>query len=325
MLRHTVVATLVLVGCSSPLPPPEGPVHGFVAQSVTLPIDPEKRPQLSIDIDGDGRKDNGFASLLGAVRGSGSTNDPQGRVTEEINRGTTLWLFELQALDLQNARYPALTVHYGVPMRGTTAADWFGGSGSFRYVDEAALQPAAGLTLIGRGQLRNGGATFGPFTAPYALPFGPGNSLEFTLQGAYVKLTVNADGSVDGVLDGAFSVQERDQKVFPRIVALLNDRIMRHDVGADAILMFFDTDGDGMISMQEFTGNDVVQGAFKPDVRLFDSHGRYSPRSRDAADAISLGVGFHLVPATIDAAPTERLDAAVTDDGGSDADGGAGH
>jgi hypothetical protein len=70
---------------------------------------------------------------------------------------------------------------------------------------------------------------------------------------------------------------------------------------ATTLLQAFDSDRDGIITIQELENNPLLMLAVSPDLDMLDASGNFNPGQDGAKDSYSVGLSFTCVPATFTA------------------------
>lgn len=280
----------------------------YVADTIIIPTMTGQSGMLALDIDKDGRPDNGLGNALSALANEGV--DLQPTVTDGVNTGSSIILADLQATALDNASGVGLRFYLGgnpnppacsdVTMPDTCGMHLMGGA-SFDFIvgspDDA---------LIG-GRLIDG--TFkaqAPGTVTLNLSFVEGKPpTTLKLIGTRTEFTVKADGTMSGELVGAIS----PALLSPVASQLIIDLITKDCIGtfpdcctADSPGKFFldlidSNDEDCMVTSEQVASNSIIRSLLSPDVDMFNGT-TFDPGVDGVDDSISLGLGFSAVGAT---------------------------
>lgn len=237
--------------------PPGTAFREFVVNSVTLPIG---AADFAVDLNGDSIADNGYQAIVAAFAQQGI--DSQAVINQAISSGNDILLVQQASADpmfLADTCATA-TIQAGVP----TAPPDFSGNGMFTAGPGPAVQftgPLAAGIFQGRA---NPAQTTG---VVFQLPFG-GVLVPVTLVAAQVKYTIDANGLLNGQVNGAILASD--------LPAIMN---------------------------QATAGNPTVTidpTLFDPDVQLYDSMGFYAPNAANTSkDSLSVGFGFTAVNAVV--------------------------
>ena len=309
------------------LPPPDmarqmacSPAGGalraqYVWNTVLVPL---VRSDYALDLNGDGRTDNQFGNLYGAL--ATQNLDVQNDATQAVTGGQSLTLIDAHADDLSNDACAASDVEAAQAM----ASPDFSGAGHFTVDATAVPGHFAGPFAAGTFSslpLPPSAAT--PVTMTFKLPL-LGAVIAVELVGAHVQYTRAADGTVTGgQLNGAIRNSEVQNVLVPALAASLTAQVQVTPLSPRAmvLLSIFDTGGradpgcaantcknpdgtcavahDDAIDVCEVATCSLIVNVLAPDVQMFDANGNYQPSPDNAhKDSLSLGVGFRAVPAT---------------------------
>ncbi|MSP61150.1 MAG: hypothetical protein EXR72_12560 [Myxococcales bacterium] len=137
-----------------------------------------------------------------------------------------------------------------------------------------------------------------PVTATVYLPlYTDSDPIAFPLVGLEIELRPDGAGFT-GVLHGAIRAADLDGPLLDAAWRGFLQMIAAHPDEHRMAVEVYDVDHDGMVSLAEFRANALTRNVLTPDVRLFDDAGRW--RSSPVCcvrDALSVGFGFHAVPA----------------------------
>lgn len=286
----------------------------YVWNAVLVPL---QRSQYALDLNGDGRADNQFGNIYGAL--AGQNLDVQNDATQAVNSGQSLTLIDAHADDFSADACAASDVEAAAPM---TSPD-FSGAGHFT-VDAAALPGHfAGTFAAGTFSslpLPESAAT--PVIMTLKLPL-LGAIIGVPLVGAHVQYTRAADGTVTGgQLNGAIRNSDVQNILIPALAASLTAQVQVTPLDARAmeLLFLFDNGGkadascsagtcknpdgtcaiahDNKIDVCEVATSGLITNVLAPDVQMFDASGNYHPsRDNTNKDSLSIGLGFSAVPA----------------------------
>jgi hypothetical protein len=288
---------------------PTGAFHArFVAKQITLP---QQRSDFAVDLNGDGKPDNQYGNIVGALKANNS--DPQTGVDQQVASGQILLLADVFSSDpqLSSDTCAGGTV---TNAKAQPSPD-FSGKGSFTV--DSSVTP---------GQFKGAltSATFAsqPTAAQATIPvqldvYLPLFSFDPTTPAQRVPLTAGqlkldvatGRGQVNGV------IKKADVDTAMANVAVLLDMQVKSNPTSSTskqMLQIFDTggtpsgacgqacqnpdgscakSGDGTISVCEVTTNSLIKNVLAPDVDMFDASGNYAPNPANT-DKDSLSVGF---------------------------------
>jgi hypothetical protein len=291
-----------------------GDFHRFVVNSETLPM---SRVDSALDLNGDGRIDNQYGNIVGAL--ASQMLDSQSAVDAEIAAGHSLMLLRVQTADaqLQSDGQVGVTVYTA----NDQASPDFSGSGSFTVNNATPPVTFYGRLTNGRFSSNDPATTPMPVTLTFRLPFdlsGGGSAIPVPLNGAHLQFSISPSGLMQGQINGSISQQTISGQIIPSVAQTLTARIMADPTSATSrqIAMIFDvgdgssgtcmnpdgttgTPNDGRIDPCEVAGNPIISNTLKPDVEIFDATGAYAPNPANTKkNALSVGVGFTAVAAT---------------------------
>ena len=287
----------------------------YVWNGVVVPL---QRSQYALDLNGDGRVDNQFGNLFGAL--AGQNLDVQNDATQAVTSGQSLTLIDAHADDFSNDACAASDVEAANAM---TSPD-FSGAGHFT-VDAAAMPGHfAGMFVAGTfSSLPLPSSATTPVDMTFELPL-LGAIIGVQLVGAHVQYTRAADGTITGgQLNGAIRNADMQNVVIPALAASLTAQVQITPLGPRQmeLLAIFDyggksdpscaagtcknpngtcaVKGDHKIDICEVATAGLIQNVLAPDVQMFDANGTYHPSADNTQkDSLSIGLGFSAVPAT---------------------------
>lgn len=287
MRRTSLLLALVLSTCLGLVAPsvaakphhhaPKPVKHGYVVDRVLLPVSSTQATQYGVDLNGDGKVDNRFGTLLAALGSQGF--DVQGTLDSAMSSGAlvTLLSIETKTKNMKNAKKVRVRLFRGLP--GTTTVDGSAPSTELKAkIVKKVLVPKPGTVHL---------------AFPALLPGRP--SITFDLVQGRILGTCKANGCTNGRLVGGIPSVELDQLLVPEIGAALRAVVARDcpttppdpctsgTPGAQ-LLSLFDANHDGTISDDEVRGNAIIKGLLAPDVDLIGGDG--------VADSLSVGVAF---------------------------------
>jgi hypothetical protein len=287
----------------------------YVWNAVLVPM---QRSNYALDLNGDGRADNQFGNIFGAL--AGQNLDVQNDVTQAVTSGQCLTLIDAHADDFSDDACAASDVEAA----DAVVSPDFSGAGHFT-VDAAALPGHfAGTFAAGTFSslpLPPSAAT--PVIMTLKLPL-LGAIIGVQLVGAHVQYTRAADGTVTGgQLNGAIRSTDVQNILIPALAASLTAQVQVTPLSPRAmqILAIFDNGGkadpacsagtcknpdgtcavkgDNKIDICEIATSGLLQNVLAPDVQMFDANGNYQPSPDNThKESLSIGLGFSAVPAT---------------------------
>ncbi len=285
-------------------------VQGYVIDAIAIPV---SQSQFAVDLNRSGVARNQFAAFIARLIGP---NAAQQVADQAIDAGTDLLLVTQSSSDPALHRdscsgsifQPALaqappdfsgqgtftadTSQSAVQITGPISGGWFEG-----VVSQTALPPGLEVQLP-------------LFTGMASIP----------LIDVHASYVITNSGLMNGVLQGALPASSK-QVIIDDLAAQLTALVQANGPSAQSIENLLDTGGaastacgstcensdggcaaagDQRIDGCEVAANGEVQSELTPDVALFDSTGKFAPDPFNLhPDAISLGIGFTAVPATI--------------------------
>ncbi|HWE29091.1 MAG TPA: hypothetical protein VHB97_13880, partial [Polyangia bacterium] len=296
--------------------PAAGTAHAqYVWNAVMVPM---QRSDYAYDLNGDGRVDNQYGNIVGAL--ASNNIDVQGSATQAITSGQSITLVNERSSDATFAAdaCAATTMFAG----NATASPDYSGAGHFTVDGSATAGHFAGPIAAARFTSDPPPASAKvPTLVDFNLPlFG---STPVDLVGARITYVRAADGTVTGgQLNGAMRKYDIDHTVVPSVAGALNLSVQTNPSSSTSmqILAIFDNGGkpsaacgmmcqnldgscaiahDNVISDCEVGTNSIIQNVLAPDVQMFDAAGNYHPNPANTnKDSLSIGVGFTAVPAT---------------------------
>jgi len=297
--------------------PVNGSAHAqYVWNAVTVP---QQRSDFAWDLNGDGRLDNQYGNIVGAL--SGQNIDVQGQANMTITSGQSLTLLDARSSDalFEADSCAATTMYSGVAMSapdfsgaghftvdtGVTAGHFTGPIASSRFTSEP---PPANAQI--------------PVVVHVNLPLFGNTPVDVI--GARLTYVRGANGSVTGgQLNGAIRKYDVDHQVIPAMTAGFNYQVQTNPTSTTTmqLLSIFDNGGkaspacggatcqnldgscavahDNIFSDCEVSTSGLIQNVLAPDVQMFDAAGNYHPSAANTSkDSLSIGLGFTAVPAT---------------------------
>lgn len=285
---------------------PEGDHHGYVVDSVTIPLNSGQAEDLGFDIDGDGNVDNQLGNILSAlIQAAGSgTLDLQGSIDNSVDEGSILLLADVQATSLTSAANVGFAVLLGDnpspepctdPEDPLTCRQHLDGSGTF---DIAA---GADRDLVVGGNIVGGTFTGGPGELTLQISLAAGSAINLNLIEARARLTgISEDGIDDAIIGGAITQEDIDGQVIPAVHDTVSGIIDEDCTGTapdcceagstgETLLGIFDENEDCEVPLDEIQNNSLIMTLLRADVDT-DGDGE--------EDALSVGVGASAVKGT---------------------------
>lgn len=273
----------------------------FVVDSIHFPTTAHDATELSLNIDGDerGRGDNAFGHIYAAVVSSTGDLDLDQSTRELIEAGEILHLLEVRTATTEDGvDCTEVRIRHAVDLDGDPS-DNFSGNETFG-IDTSRGEGR----IVGPGAGRNVDVSLG--TAPVAVTFfGDDEPVILELGAAAIKGEIT-DTGFQGVLGGG--IPNVDTELIPllyRGVARAVDGdctggvCVRDSLGEAMLSLFDKAPEDGMITLEEFRGSDLISALFAPDLDISDRDGNLCLLCDGQKESLSVGVGFTAVPAQI--------------------------
>lgn len=277
-------ASLAADGPGAATKPPPGTLQAVVSQ-VIAPITSSMLQSYSLDLNGDGKKDNEFFYSFQSVLTIVPPPTPtflQEFFDKQLAGGTNLTLLELTAKGLVTDAKARLTNYSGLDLDGDPTNNFSGG----QKLGVKAKNPIPLPAAIKSGQLMAG-----PGSWTYFMPLGQTSPTPLTLKMARVTTSVTKDGFKNTVIAGAFPASELDSKLTPAVAQFI-DHVFKDPKTAAATKKLLgdllDLDNDGTINAKEIAP--FVKTMIQPDLDT-DSDG--------VLDGISIGFGVQTVSCVI--------------------------
>ncbi|MDP1547254.1 MAG: hypothetical protein Q8L87_14670, partial [Anaerolineales bacterium] len=269
--------------------PATGAQYQFVTNKLLLPTTYTLTQDFGLNIDDDDRQntDNKFGDLLTLLTSVAPQLEIQSTLDDAVDNGQLVTLHMMKADDFLNDPSVLWSVYLG---QRTQDAPKFDGS------DQFALDTATPLNSPIVGSLTNGRFTGGPGAARIRIHL-LGQQVEVDLIGVRLEADVSVNGCVDGKLGGGITVEEFRNRLLPAIADGLNQVIAAGHSAATPILQAFDSNKDGIITIEELEKNPVLMIAVSPDLDLLDASNKFNPGQDGVKDSYSIGFGFTCVPA----------------------------
>jgi len=287
----------------------------YVMNAVLVPL---QRSTYALDLNGDGRADNQFGNIYGALASQNLAG--QDDAMPAVNSGQDLTLIDAHADDFADDACAASDVENANPM----ASPDFSGAGHFTVDSAAVAGHFAGTFAAGTfSSLPLPVSADTPVVMTLKVPL-LGALIDLQLVGAHVQYTRAADGTVTGgQINGAIRNSDVQNIMIPALATSLTAQVQVTPLDARAmqILAIFDNGGkadascsagtcknpngtcavkgDEKIDVCEVSTAGLIQNVLAPDVQMFDANGTYHPSSDNTMkDSLSIGLGFTAVPAT---------------------------
>ena len=299
----TILLWLAACGVLKPTPAPTqtpqappattGVQYHFVTNKLQIPTTQAQTQAFALDVDGDPqqRPDNLFGTLLTLLTSAVPSLELQSSLDQVINSGQLVSLHMVKADDPLNDPSVSWFIFLG---QKTLSAPSFDGS------DKFTLNPLTPANAPIVGVLTNGHFTGGPGTAHIQI-FLLGQPVEVDLFGVRLEADLNAQGCVTGKLGGGVTGDEFRGNLLQAIADGLNQIIKADQALANTLLLVFDSNRNGIITIQELENNPLLMLAISPDLDLLDDSGKFNPGQDGVKDSYSVGLGFTCVPATFTA------------------------
>ncbi len=263
-----------------------------VVSKLILPVTDPQKYALQVG----GKSYNALGAILGAL--SSLMGDLQSSVDGAVNAGTTILLFRFQATDFVNAAAAAGQAWIGAKASCCTtpldkpacAAEAL--TTCFKGDYAFSIDPSSPKDAILGGSISAGTLSM---TAPklrLVLPITSVGVIDVELKAVQLKGTFNGLKLDAGVLAGAISKTEVQNKLIPTVATMLDTTLKSPQVAQatkDQILALFDQNKDGTVSTQEVAGNALILTFLAGDVDV----------DNDGEMDLSLGLGLTAVPAVI--------------------------
>jgi hypothetical protein len=301
VVAQTILIIMLLSACNMPQPAPAptqapetpsdtGIQYQFVTNKLLIPNTQAQVQAYSLNIDGDPQQqpDNLVGKLLTLLASAVPDLAIQSTVDQAVNTGQIISLHVVKADDLKNAQGVSWSIFQGQRTKSAPSLD-----GSDKFLLDSSAPVNAPII----GTLTNGHFFGGPGTARIQV-FLMGQPVDLELIGVRLEADLSVMGCSNGKLGGAVTVDEFREKLFPSITEGLNQIIKTDQDVANKVLPIFDSDRNGIITVQEMENNPLLNLAAAPDLDLLDASGKFNPDQDGVKDSYSVGLGFTCVPAT---------------------------
>ena len=244
---------------------------------------PASGSDYTMDIDGNGTKDNQLGHIMGALKlMAGAAMDPQKELDDQIKLGQILLLFDVKAKSITTDPAMQLQFYLGADT-DSDPTDNFSGT------EELAISSSSPTNLILPGTIASSKVSAkGSLLVP--IPIGT-TPTTLNLKNATVKADLSTSGMANGTINGAIPMADVNTKLLPALAKQLDAAWKSStDPTLTAMLGGMDTDKDGTIEGSDLTGNLLIGIFIKADV---DTDGDKT------MDAMSVGMGFTAVTCKI--------------------------
>lgn len=291
---------------------PEGPHHGYVVSTASVPATAKQALDFGLDLGSDkgskqdGTVDNKLGKLLATLAMPPVNIDIQSTVTQAVNHGDIILLIDVQTEDLMNSSAAGFGVKIGAmpnPPACTDASDpvcgrHLNGQGSFQ------IAPSSPTDAVVAGKISSGAFTGGPGDVSLQIAIGTTTPISLDLVHARVNATFKADGTLTATVGGLVTQQALTTQIGPvlqtQIMSLLTTQCTPGGAGtcgcptnstANTLLgIGLDANHDCLITTDEILNFSVVKALIVPD--------SCSKDSCSTPDALSIGVQVQAVKAT---------------------------
>jgi hypothetical protein len=302
MRRSLVLCALALAACG-PRPyrdisgPFTGTTHRFVLDRFEVP---GQRSDFADDLNGDGRPDDQFGNVAGALAGEMDLAS-RAAVDDMLASGVFAPVVEITSDDPTLRNDPTVGVRF------------IGKDGEI--ADEMGGSLANGVLITNPTRLVRV-----PASATLHVPlFRHADPLVLPAVGLELEIGADGDG-FSGTLHGALP---SPTYLMPAWISL-TQMVTANPQEFPLLFGWLDANGDGLITFDEFTQAGIVKNITAPDVQLTDGHGGWAPSPDNGAkDSLSFGFAIHLVPCaagTCHAPPSSTCDDRVLDGDETDVD-----
>jgi hypothetical protein len=299
----------------------------FVLRKLYMPT---QRPDWAIDLDGDGRPDNQFGSLGGALLAQNI--NLQTSTDQQVAAGNDIVLFTVRSNDSAFQTDPC--AHVDVQNGRNQANPDFSGAGMFTPQPNTFPIPFPGTLGPGSDPAPVDGGTYagGVFDSPAPPTASPAPSVlslrlplswqgYVPLVGTHIHFHDLGNGLAAGQINGAVSQTNVNNIFIPNIAQTLTQTIqaMACDPSCLQLKQLFDTGGapdpgcpgmtcknpdgtcaaknDNIISVCEVSTNQLIRNVLTPDISVLDANGNYHPNPNGTKDSMSVGFGFEAATA----------------------------
>ena len=275
-MSRSALLCCLLAACASESGPDSDDVigpftggHRFVVDRVDVPMTNTAAREFADDLDGDGTVDNQAGMVIATLFGIGDANT---HGADAVASGAVASFVLVEADDL------AFDASVGVT--------YFGADGDPATVAGGRLE--GGVFVSNRTRTTNV-----PGDATLVLPvFQDVAPAHVPVVGVEIDLVSDRRGGFTGTLRGGIPADVATTVVGEGVLAMIRARPQSHL----SLARMVDTNHDGTLTVAEIAASSIIGSLTAPDVQLF-SGDRFDPQpDRDEPDALSLGIGFHLLP-----------------------------
>ena len=290
---------LLLAACGAkPTPAPIQPTqvspatdiqYYLVTNKLLIPTTQEQTQAFALNVDGDPQQhlDNKFGDFFTLLASATQGVELQSTLDQAVSTGQLVSLHMVKANDPLNDQNVSWSIFQG---QKTQSAPSFAGS------DKFTLDSAVPINLPIVGSLTNGHFTGGPGTTQVQMVL-LSQLVTVDLIGVRLEVDFSVQGCANGKLGGSVTVDEFRSNLLPAIATGFNQIIKVDQTAANTLLLVFDSDHDGIITIQELENNPLLTFAISPDLDLLDASGNFNPGQDNINDSYSIGLGFTCVPA----------------------------
>ncbi|MDB4969671.1 MAG: hypothetical protein JWN44_5360 [Myxococcales bacterium] len=292
----------------------------LVITSVTLPI---QRTDYSLDLNGDGRTDNQYAALVGALTGQGLNS--QMTINAAVRAGTALQLIDLVSSD--TAFMSDACAGASLQAAVSQSSPDFSGHGVFTVDGQKAPAAYSGSLVTGTFSSTPVATSTSSVELPFQLAIGTTMAVA-PLVATHIQYTLAPNGLMTGQLNGAMRSVDVQTFLIPAIAAGYQAQANDNPSSANTMQLraIFDTGGggdgsgcqttggqpacrnpsygpranqcadarDAIFDLCELSNSNLLKNLLAADVQLFAADGvTFAPdRGNAMKDSVSVGVGF---------------------------------
>lgn len=271
--------------------PATGMEYFFVTNKLQIPTTQEQTQAFAVNVDEDTNKtlDNKFGDLFTLITSTVQGIELQSTLDQSVDAGQLVSLHMVKTDNVLNDTNVSWTIS---PGQKNPSAPKFDGT------DRFSIDSAAPLNMPLIGSITNGHFKGGPGAVKVQFVL-LGQLVEMDLLGVHLEADLSEQGCRNGKLGGGISSNEFRSKLLPAIADGLNQIIKVDKTMANTLLLTFDSDKNGTITVKEIETNPLVMIILSPDMDLLDASGKFIPNQDGVKDSYSLGFGFTCVPAVI--------------------------
>lgn len=298
-----LIAAIALGGCLDSPAPVTGEHHQYIVTGLYVPRSAsDATKSFGIDLDLDGRKDNGLGSVLATLLGQGF--DIQPTLNDAVLRGNILLGLDVQTPSFTDAEAAGVQVVTGITT-SPNACNTAGTCGLHLSGDALMMTNEAVPQMYSTGPVTDGTLLTRGGILPVRLAIGDENYIDLNLHNAAIKVDVSSElptGTLAGIIptaDVARIVIPQFGKQFRRIAAEdcapppqvhyrgANRCQCKPGSRGELLTDYLNSDLDCTITDDEVRNNSIVKTLLAPDMV-----------HNDEAVGLSFGVGISLAPAT---------------------------